>query len=95
MIIEIKKGEDAYKLVADKIIEWRDSQKDYERTNFIVFLATHYANGTEYEYLTAYLEVDNDGIEWNYDWWEGEEVVLLLGITPVEDMEEPMIKFQD
>jgi len=79
--------------VADKILEWRNAQRDYLRTSFIVFLDyNHELDGFWYT-SNELLTIDVEGtMIWESDWWEGEEWIRLRGFTPIDDMEDPLIE---
>lgn len=82
--------------VADKILEWKNAQKDYFRTEFVVFLDFKYESDKSWYTSNELLRIDvDDTMTWEMDWWEGEEWILLKGITPVDDYQEPLIKFTE
>ena len=84
-------GESGYD-VADKILEWRNAQTDYYRTEFIVFLDYKYEPGDCWYTSNELLTIDVEGtMIWDSDWLEGEEWIRLRGFTPIEDMTEPLI----
>lgn len=80
--------------VADKILEWRNAQKDYCRTEFIVFLDyKDEPNETFWYTSNELLTIDVEGaMIWENDWWEGERWIRLRGFTPIDDMTEPLIE---
>ena len=79
--------------VADKILEWRNAQRDYLRTSFIVFLDYKHEWDESWYTSNELLTIDVEGtMTWESDWWEGEEWIRLRGFTPVDDIEEPLIK---
>jgi len=79
--------------VADKILEWRNAQRDYLRTSFIVFLDyNHELDGFWYT-SNELLTIDVEGtMIWENDWWEGEKWIRLRGFTPIDDMTELLIE---
>jgi len=79
--------------VADKILEWRNAQRDYLRTSFIVFLDYKHEWDESWYTSNELLTIDVEGtMTWESDWWEGEEWIRLRGFTPIDDMTEPLIE---
>lgn len=87
-----ERNEEGYD-VADKILEWRNAQKDYCRTNFIVLLDYKYESDDPWYTSNELLTIDAEGkMIWESDWWEGERWIRLRGFTPIDDMTEPLIE---
>jgi hypothetical protein len=80
--------------VADKILEWRNAQRDYLRTSFIVFLDYKYESDDPWYTSNELLTIGPvfDSIIWDDDWWEGEKWIRLRGFTPIDDMTDPLIE---
>ena len=59
-----------------------------EKTTYIVTLAYKYAIEDQYTVENLILEFDGtvatDYWVWNYDWWEGQENVKVLGFIPLQ-----------
>ena len=93
MEIKLNKGESGYEAVCNVVERWRDSQKDYHRCVFLVFMGTKFLPTEEYIYTVEILTDGGYSWVWENDWDEGQKYIDLVGITPVEDLKDPMIVF--
>ena len=61
--------------------------------SYIVQMQIGYSNGmlpekTDLSDITEFLSVDEDGnYIWEHDWWEGQDVIIITGFAPLEDVD--------
>lgn len=78
-LVSVNKGEDAYSVIGDYILNHITAIED--------MIAVIQINGVIIKELYM-VDVDVDGyFYWKSDWWEGEEDVNLLDFFPVSDAE--------
>lgn len=76
-----------------------DSEKYGYGADYIIRLRYRYHGEhkwTEDNELLLFRSFDNDEderYEWQHDWWEGQEELVLLGIIRVEDVKVPQMYF--
>lgn len=77
-----------YDTLGDYVEKWlREVNGCYE--DVIVGIKMKYDHETEYERLNvifSYSAVQKCGI-WEYDWWEGQQEVYLVGIIPISEVD--------
>ena len=87
-MIEIKLNEyqNAYEIVGEYIEKY---WKEHYYTCVIVRIATSY-DGKKYDIFNEFVAFDgNDGMEYEHDWWEGEEYLKIYGIMDIHDITVP------
>ena len=80
---------DGYEYLHKQIEKLREEKNIYEYDDkYIVYYKLKHSKNEEYEYETTTLEYDYqlDKYVWEYDWWEGEDYIELVGITPVSKL---------
>ena len=82
--IKLKDGQSGYDVVGEYIKRyWNHNMTDV----VVVSIGTSY-NGNNYELLKEVACPDGfDGIEFLYDWWEGERFIKLFGIRNVREFD--------
>ena len=81
----------AYAAVEEAIFE----NEDWPCGSYLVQLKIKYADQPEDKYLDKtelliddrHASGDDPNYVWEYDWWEGEEDVIILGLAKVEDID--------
>lgn len=54
---------------------------------YIVRISQRYKWESNFEFFNEYVNFTPEGlIEWEYDWWEGQEEVHLIGYVRIEDV---------
>lgn len=51
---------------------------------FIVGIDMKYDHEKEFEHFNVVVTIDGSEIIWDYDWWEGQQEVHVIGIIPVD-----------
>ena len=77
-----------YDTLGDYVVNWlREVNGCLEDT--VVGIKMKYSHENEYERLNVIFSYDNNrdyGI-WEYDWWEGQQEVYLVGIIPFSEID--------
>lgn len=77
-----------YETLGDYIEKWIcEVNKCYE--DVIVGIKMKYDHETEYERINVIFScnVDKEYSTWEYDWWEGQQEVYLVGIIPISEVD--------
>ena len=77
-----------YDTLGDYAVNWLREVNGFIE-DVVVGIKMKYSHENEYERLNVIFSYDNDrdyGI-WEYDWWEGQQEVYLVGIIPISEIE--------
>lgn len=83
--IELKNGQTGYEAVGDYVRRyWEHNIFD----TVIVSLGISY-DGKNYDFMQEIADPDgfSGGVEFSYDWWEGQKFIKLFGIMMVSEVE--------
>ena len=77
-----------YDTLGDYVVKWLREVNGFME-DVVVGIKMKYSHEREYERPNVIFSYDNDqdyGI-WEYDWWEGQQEVYLIGIIPISEIE--------
>lgn len=81
--IRINDGENAYEKMRKLIRSGLGSYYD----TFLVRMYVSY-NGVDWDKVTTLLNAVYDVDEWDYDWWEGQKYIRLVGYIQVDKIDD-------
>ena len=81
--IKLNDGQSGYDIVGEYIRRYWEHNI---YTTVVVSIGTSH-DGNAYELRKEIASPYNDGIEYLYDWWEGEKYIKLFGIKSVDELD--------
>ena len=88
--ITVYEDQTGYDAVSEALIS---ANNNFLFGSYIVQMQIGYSHGmlpekTDLQDITEFLSADENGTHtWEHDWWEGQDVIIITGFAPLQDVD--------